>query len=314
MISTTFRIEDDRLVPSQEQADICLAGECWGEPGVSSFKLEPQIAFTKPSTDVVMIGHAFSNGRSSVDVTLRVGALHQTARVTGDRYWIKSFTGIESTSPEPFEKIPLTYERAFGGWDRSLPDPRCHGFEQRNPVGAGFRLRNGLFQDGIRLPNIEHPAHPLREYGETPPPVGFGFTAPHWHPRAAFAGTYDEAWQRDRMPLLPFDFDRRFFNGASPGLIAAGYLQGNEAVWIENASARGTVSFNLPGVSPPACRIRLKGNRDERVQTNLDTVIINTDEDLLTLLWRGHLAVRNGLLDAESIRIQAGGLFYQAVQ
>ena len=314
IIGTTFRIEDDRLDPSEKQPEINLAGEYWDEPGVSSFKLEPQIAFTKPSTDVVLIGHAFSGGRSSVDVTLRVGALRQTARVTGDRYWVKTFTGIEATSPEPFDTMPLTFERAFGGWDRSLPDPCCHGFEQRNPVGAGFRLRNGLFEDGTRLPNIEHPAHPLREYGETPPPIGFGFTAPHWQPRATFAGSYDEAWQRDRMPLLPSDFDRRFFNAAAPGLIAPGYLEGNEAVSIENASPRGTISFSLPAVRPPECRFRLIGNRDVRVETNLDTVIINADDALLTLLWRGYLAVQNGPHDAQSIQIQSGGVFYQVGQ
>ncbi len=312
MISTTFQIENNRLVPVPEQPDIKLAGEHWGEPGISSLKLEPQIAFMKPATDVVLIGHAFSGGRSVVDVTLRVGSLRQTARVTGDRYWVKTFTGIEATAPEPFESMPLTFERAFGGWDRSLPDPTCHGFEKRNPVGAGFRLKNGRFEDGIKLPNVEHPSQPLREYGDTPAPVGFGFIAPHWQPRAAFAGTYDQVWQRERMPLLPLDFDRRFFNAAAPGLIGQGYLQGNEPVWIENVSPHGVLSFNLPGVFAPQCGIRMKGNYDARVATNLDTVIIDSDAGLVTMLWRGHMAVRNGPLDALSIRVQPGGAYHQA--
>jgi hypothetical protein len=215
---------------------------------------------------------------------------------------------VSMTSPEPFEKIPLIYERAFGGWDRSHADPDKHTFESRNPVGTGFRSKHGKWEDGIRLPNLEDPKNPTRNYGDAPPPAGFGFTSPDWQPRASFAGTYDNKWMNERMPLLPLDFDRRFFNAASPGLIAPGYLKGDEAVSIENASPSGTISFNLPGVPPPECRVQLVRNRDERVQTNLDTIIINTDENVVLLIWRGCLAVRNGPHDVVSIQIRAEGV------
>ena len=110
------------------------------------------------------------------------------------------------------------------------------------------------------------------------------------------------------MPLLPKDFDRRFFNAASPGLIASGYLKGDEPVLIENASRRGTLLFNLPGVPPPECRVQLVGKRDAQILMALDTVIINTDQDLLLLLWRGHLPLRNGPHDVVSIQVQAQGV------
>jgi hypothetical protein len=50
------------------------------------------------------------------------------------------------------------------------------------------------------------------------------------------------------------------------------------------------------------------GRQDAHVPMFLDTVIINTDEDVLLLLWRGHLAVRNGPHDVVSIQIQAEGI------
>ena len=125
---------------------------------------------------------------------------------------------------------------------------------------------------------------------------------------SAFAGTYDEQWTNERMPLLPKDFDRRFFNAASEGLIASGYLKGDEAVSIENASPRGTLSFDLPGVPPPECLIQVARGPDARVQTNLDTVIINTDDNLVLLLWRGHLILRNSLHDVVSVQIQTDGV------
>lgn len=303
------------LVPAEKQRPVIVAGEPYGPAAQSSYKYEPQCAFIKPATDVVLIGHAQACTGSVTDlvVRLRVGPLDKSARVTGDRYWLKSLGMISVTSPEPFEKIPLIYERAFGGCDRSHPDPDKHTFEPHNPAGTGFRSKHGRFEEGIRLPNLEDPRDLVREYGQTVVPVGFGFTSPDWQPRAQFAGTYNEQWMEERMPLLPKDFDRRFFNAASPGLIAPGYLRGDEPVSIENASPHGTISFNLPGVTAPECRVQLRGGRDGVVSTNLDTVVINTDEDLLLLIWRGHLPVRNGPHDIVSIQIQAEGVSAPAV-
>ncbi len=200
VIGSTFRILQDRLVPAEEQLEIKLGGEHWGEPGVSSFKLEPQVAFTKPATDVVLVGHAYSMGRPAVDVSLRVGALRQTVRVTGDRYWIKSFGMIAMSAPEPFERMPLTYERAFGGWDRSHPDPDKHAFEPRNPLGTGFRSKSGRFEDGIRLPNLEHAGDSIRDYGQRVAPAGFGFTSPDWQPRAHSPGPTTNGGQKSECP------------------------------------------------------------------------------------------------------------------
>lgn len=310
LMSTWSFDQKGNLVLAEQQRPVSLAGEPHGPADQSSYKYEPQCAFAKLATDVVLIGHGYATVRRSAEilVRLRVGPLDKTVRVTGDRYWVRSLGSLSMSYPEPFEKIPLIYERAFGGWDRSHPDPDKHTFEPRNPVGTGFRSKQGSFEEGIRLPNLEDPWHPISNYGDTPPPAGFGFTSPDWQPRSSFAGTYDDQWMKDRMPLLPKDFDRRFFNAASPGLVAPGYLKGDEAVSIENASPRGTLSFNLPGVPPPECRVQLVGRRDEQVRMSLDTVIINTDEDLLLLLWRGHLAVRNGPHDVVSIQIQAEGV------
>src|SRR5208337_4822029 len=96
--------------------------------------------------------------------------------------------GVAITPPEPFERIPLVWERAFGGWDRSHADPAKHTCEPRNPVGTGFRQKHGHPEEGVRVPNLEDPRYPSRHYGDAPPPAGFGFTGPSWQPRAAFAG------------------------------------------------------------------------------------------------------------------------------
>ncbi len=43
-------------------------------------------------------------------------------------------------------------------------------------------------------------------------------------------GLADEVWNKTRKPLLPKNFDRRYFNAAAPGLVAPGYLKGDEPV------------------------------------------------------------------------------------
>lgn len=311
IVKATYEIrERGQLSLAEEQIRVNIGGEYWGEPEKSSYKYEPEVVFIKPATDIVLIGHAYApNPRvTEVDVSLQVGPLEKLVRVFGDRYWVKRFGMTFITKPEPFERVPLIYERAFGGWDRSHPDPEKHSFEPRNPVGTGFRTKRGKFEKGIKLPNLEDRRRPLKRYKDKPSPTGFGFISPHWQPRAAFAGTYDEVWTKERMPLLPTDFDRRFFNAAPLDQVAPGFLRGDELVVVLNASPSGRISFNLPGVPPPQCRVELQGRRDQHLQTQLDTVIINTDDNLLFLIWRTNLVLRNGPQDVVSIEVSAEGL------
>ena len=155
----------------------------------------------------------------------------------------------------------------------------------------------------VRLPNFEDANDPYREFGDTPAPVGFGFIQASWQPRASFAGTYDSAWEDQRKPLLPLDFDRRFFNSASPGLIAPGYLRGDEDVVIIGASPDGRVAFRLPALDPPEIVIHLRGGSRETRRGALDTVVIDMDARTLTLLWRTHVRLRSGVHDVIAVDV-----------
>ena len=51
-------------------------------------------------------------------------------------------------------------------------------------------------------------------------------------PRVALQGNYDDTWRKTRYPLLPKDFDARFFQCAAPDLIATPHLLGDETVTL----------------------------------------------------------------------------------
>jgi len=288
---------------AENQLPVNPTGTFNGAAGESSYRYEPETALFKVATDVGLVGHAWtsSGAETEVVVSLHAGALSKRARVIGDRYWTKSLGATVMTDPEPFESISLIYERAFGGRGKD------NSIEPRNPVGRGFCSGKSEMDDVTPLPNIEDPHQAIRHPEDRPAPMGFGFLAPNWQPRSSFAGTYDDAWEKERMPLLPRDFDRRFFNAASPGLVASGYFNGDEAIYVEHVLPDGPIAFRLPGLPPPVCRAQIAGTRDAWIETHLDTITVDADDNLLLLVWRGYRELRNGPHDLVSVEIGTEG-------
>jgi hypothetical protein len=292
------------LEPAERQHPVQAADDFYGEPGESSVRWESDFAAYKPATDVVLIGHAYPPRRPEpeIQVALRLGTLFQVLTVFGDRRWRK---GLGMSSPEPFEKMPLTYERAFGGVDRSSPNPLHHEMEPRNPVGRGFRAqRSELKPEDVLLPNIENPEHLIGSPKDRPPPAGWGFIARSWQPRAALAGTYDEAWRKQRAPLPPVDFDERHHNAASPSLRASPHLVGNELVELAHLHPRGTLRFRLPGTRPRVF-VSIGRNRQE-LPVLFDTLVLLPDEEQVVMVWRGHRRLTpRDMLHLEYIEVRA---------
>lgn len=257
----------------------------WGEPVESSLKYASDYHTGKSGTDVAMIGHACAPEQREVtqlDVSLRVGAVSKIVRVFGDRVWRNGAVSAPST----FRTMPLVYERAFGG---SVVKPESTVVEERNPVGTGFRGRRSAEEmEGTALPNLEDPQSLIRSIDDHPEPACFGFRAPNWQPRAGHAGTYDERWMRERAPYLPIDYDRRFANAASPGLICEGFLKGGEAVEIDNVHPAGKLQFNLPYLKLSA-RVDMGGVM-ETPEFRLETVLLEPDQLQVSLVWKASLA------------------------
>ena len=89
------------------------------------------------------------------------------------------------------------------------------------------------------------------------------------------------------------------------GLVAPGYLQGNEEVVVLNTTSVPRLAFRLPGCPPADVPGRIARRQDIQLQTNLDTVIVNTDEQQLILLWRACTLIGGGPHDVTAIAVDA---------
>src|SRR5438132_4445083 len=120
VVKSTYTIGADKIVLDPKQAPVTNADEYGGPPGKSSVKTATDLALIKPGTDVFLLGHAYTPqgkpARSS-EISLNVGPVQRTIRVFGNRVWRQGVLSSSMSEPEPFEKMPLVWERAFGGTD-----------------------------------------------------------------------------------------------------------------------------------------------------------------------------------------------------
>ncbi len=254
-------------------------------PETSSLRSPADLCLRKPSTDVILVGHArpAKAGTAEMDVMVRVGPVQKALRVFGARYWRRGVTGLHPSAPEPIEAVPLVWELAFGGFDsgdgKLLEEPR-------NPVGRGLKVSVDDLVDQL-TPAIEDPNDLVTSHRSRPRPAGVAPLMRHWEPRRTYAGTYDEEWKNTRMPLPPLDFDERFNQAADPSLITPAYLRGGEPVQLLGVGPRGAAQTELPRAHW-FVGARVDGRLVEH-PPDLDTVLIDADALTIDLTWRARV-------------------------
>lgn len=300
-VKATYDLSSGTPVLAKRQTQFLAADVYWGEPATTSLRAAADVTLLKPATDIMVLGRAIAPRPAHVmDVALRVGPLARSLRVFGNRTWIKRGRSWGISDPQPFERLALKWEHAFGGVGR-IVDGKPPEHEPRNPAGVGFVASYDDDLDGKPLPNIEDPAQLIETPKDRPAPAGWAPVAPVWMPRRSYAGTYDDAWQASRAPFLPKDFDPRFFNVAAPGLATSGYLQGGEDVQLDGCTAGGALRCTLP-----APRIELAWHfdgRDVDAEPKLDTVLIEPDQARLQMVWRALLVVDKRLTRLRDVTV-----------
>lgn len=203
----------------EDQPPLAVTDAYFGEMNKSSVRHESDLAQQKPRCDVIVIGAAHSPSREAVPtIEVQVSIertealpeieetgtlLSQRLLVHGARAFVRGRArdgerltgpteeGYRLTEPEPFTRLDIRYEHAFGGElrvrhgdlaaekigsDHRLSDevrakhpdgeraPIAHTICAHNPVGTGFLERwyeDALSVDRWPAPRIEAPGHEI---------------------------------------------------------------------------------------------------------------------------------------------------------
>ena len=279
-------------VLAERQQPITHADTATGAPGRSAPLLESDFCLAKPKVDVLLLASAHQPGgqpAARVGVGFSVGALQKTFVVTGNRYWrSRLIGGMVVSDPEPFTRQPISYDIAFGGTVPGKTPAHESAVFAANPVGLGY-LPCGKFPDGTPGPQTEVFKKPITSSTGAYAPMAFGPVGRHWQPRAPYAGTYDERWRRERFPLLPEDFDARYFQ-AAPADQQIDRLTGGEPVRLLHLTPAaltpsGVLDFKLPDL---ALRIVLQSKTSgaQVIDAKVDTLLIEPDALRFSVVWR----------------------------
>lgn len=282
----------------EEKCPIDVADRFSGEPGTSSLQTESQLALSKPEVDILLSGHAYAPaGRSVTEclLELRVGALRKSVVAVGDREWRRGLLGREPSTPRPFVRIPLEFERSFGG----CSEQDCF---RENPVGVGYKgARHTGTAYESELPNFEYPHARLRAIGDVVPPAGYGIVGRNWLPRARFAGTYDAPWLQDRWPLLPEDFDPRY-NQCAPADQRLPRLLGGEPILLNGFTPEGAWHLAMPRV---ALQATFRFDRDDlTLPMPVDTLTLQPDRRRIVATCRASVTVKRRAGPVREIEIR----------
>ncbi|MFS8068878.1 MAG: DUF2169 domain-containing protein [Byssovorax sp.] len=209
----------DEQVPLTEDPEVELDGYGGHKLLLDDTDLGPP----KVATDVVFTGSAYALERAvEIVAALAVGSSTRRLRVTGERrVEVRSDGSARFSSPAPLERVDISFERAYGGYDEhahwKLAPPTADEVIRlgrplglfaypRNSAGTGYFLDvDRRRADGALLPQIEDPSDLLvperffvpraRAWIDAPLPGALGWLHHAWYPRLfRFVG-----------PLLPHD-------------------------------------------------------------------------------------------------------------
>jgi hypothetical protein len=245
----------------------------------SSLRFASDLCVEKVGTDVLAVGDAVApKATTGLDVAIMVRKTTAPLRVHGPRVFTKAALGAAIGPALAFERVPLVYENAYGGASEDLSI-----VELRNPSGVGVAKRAAHLVD-TRAPQIEHPARPHKSSSDSHEPMGFGPIMSHWSPRREYAGTFDEIWQKTRMPLVPKDYDKRYENVAHPSLQLAEHLAPGDSVRVVGMSVT-PLTFALPRL-PVVVRARYDESGRVEIRPPIDTLLLHPEARRFELVAR----------------------------
>jgi len=258
----------------------------------------------RPLTDVVVQGsaHALTSGIGKLTVGLRIESLKRDITVYGERRVERRSGELRFSEPEPFETIPIRYDRAYGGVDLhafySNPSPLLARVQRsypglpvlasspyhypRNPTGVGFLISMAPYQlEDLVVPNLEFPFDPVtvarlavatvNSWPNGPLPAGMDWSSAAWFPRESYLGHhslpegYGGRILERELGWAPEDLlEIPLFTRAETPIRAA-YAQGASpgmSIPLDLAAIRKGVPMKLVNLHPAQPELRLELPRE----------------------------------------------------
>lgn len=262
------------LVPSGEctiaSTQRFPTGELYHDDDVQQSLRHPDdLAPFKPRGECFVLGHFHAPHGQPVPhgrIAFQIGPVQKALSVFGERRW----TTWGPSEPKPTARVPLRWERAFGG--PNVPE---------NPVGCGAET----------VPQLEDATRLLTSPRDRVPPA---CTAPlnrTWPVRAKLVGTYDREWLATAYPFLAADVRLEYFCAAPPDQRLEGHWRGDETIVLVNIVPEWPhVHCRLPGLWPRAAWVTTDapGYRAEvrEIPLVLDTLTVDGDAREVHAVWR----------------------------
>ena len=289
--------EHGQILPAVEQSPLVLTDEYHDDSLNSSLKEVQETAAFKKGSEFYLYGTAFPEKENLIAMEVGVGILFtngqqwkKVLRVFGERRWKKSMLNYQhDDQPHFVTETPLRYEYAFGG--RNPTDEEDEFLA--NPVGMGYNSdQRNLVHD--ELPLIEIGPDFIVSPMQKPIPAGFGPLPVWWEPRMSEMGMPVEdpmdqagcpyaATAKDTLHnVAPLDqrFTKTFQGGEIFHLRAL----------LKGVSHQQTVEITLPQLQPQLYTII--ENQAQLLEPVCDTVVINTDDKTLSMIFRAGIPWR----------------------
>ncbi|MCA9611091.1 MAG: DUF2169 domain-containing protein, partial [Myxococcales bacterium] len=286
VVKATYELQHGVAARVATEQDVCTGPLFVDDDPDRSLRYPGDFDPLKPTGECFLVGSCHPPGgraRAS-EIRFKCGAVDKRIAVFGDRRWEGSLLTRRPSQPTPFDSMPLTWERAFGG----------PGYGP-NPFGCGAVPVDGPDGQKVQpLPNLELPGRLVDAPGAKPEPAVVApihATAPS---RLRLAGTYDEAWARDRFPYYPVDLHPDYFLSAPVDQRARTFWAGTETIGLGHLHPEHAwLESRLPGLRPRAFVERGtegQGKLDE-IHLKLDTIVVDAERLRVVCLHRGLFAV-----------------------
>ncbi|MBU2896135.1 DUF2169 family type VI secretion system accessory protein [Vibrio hepatarius] len=244
-----------------------------GEPGSSVMKIDHEFPVTKQNTDVLVYGKARSYAKRPVvyhECRLLIdGHIDKTISVHGERLWVQHGGTVTVSNPQPFVEADIHYGKALGG-------------DERNRVGCGIASSTAeLLKKPV--PSVFFPSEEWAPNSKNVRVAGLGPIAPFFAERTQYGGTFDAHWEEHRRPLLPQDFNPKFYQSAPSDQQCDGFLVGGERLMMSGFNHDEVISFRFPVEKYLASASFSEENLCLPMQ--IHTVFVDTESMSLTLSY-----------------------------